>query len=211
MNRRSRALEAVRILAGEYPDAGCQLVYDGDPFRLLIATILSAQTTDEGVNRVTPELWKRFPTVRRLAEADQAEVESIVHPLGFFRNKARSIRAASQYLLESHRGRVPGTMRELVKVPGTGRKTANVVLGEVFGKPAIIVDTHVRRLSSRLDLTRKTDPDAIEKDLRRVIPSASRTDFSHRLGVHGRRVCTARRPGCGGCPLGGICPRRGLS
>lgn len=185
-------------LPGMYPDAGCMLEY-GDPGQLLVATILSAQTTDEAVNRVTPRLWTAFPSLRDLADAGQTEVETIVHPLGFFRNKARSIIGAAGHITAL--GRFPQTMDELLKVPGVGRKTANVVLGECFGAPAIIVDTHVKRLSGRLDLTDETDPDRIEMELRKHVPEPQQTSFSHQLGSHGRTLCKARSPLCPLCPF----------
>ncbi|MBN1435387.1 endonuclease III [Candidatus Fermentibacterales bacterium] len=210
MTRKQRLDAIMPILADEYPDARCLLDYGGDPFRLLIATILAAQTTDESVNRVTKTLWPRFPGPAALAAADRTELERIVHPLGFFRNKSRRISEASRHVLERHGGVVPDNMEDLLEIPGTGRKTANVVLGEAFGQPAIIVDTHVKRLSGRIDLSRRTDPDGIERDLMRLVPSADRTDFSHRLGFHGRRVCKARAPACRSCPIAGYCPRRGL-
>ena len=211
MTRRQRIQLLLPALQKEYPDARCLLDYDDDPFRLLIATILSAQTTDEGVNRVTPILWQHYPDAESLAAAELSELEAIVHPLGFFRSKSRSIRSAASYLLENHDGSVPATMNQLVLVPGTGRKTANVVLGEIFGKPAIIVDTHVRRLSGRLDLSRKKDPDRVEADLIRLIPASRRTAFSHQLGAHGRRVCHSRKPSCQSCAVLPICPRRGVA
>ncbi len=185
-------------LPGMYPDARCLLDYE-TPEQLLIATVLAAQTTDEAVNRVTPALWSSFPSLDRLARADEAAVQEIVHPLGFFRNKARSIVRAAGYItgLESF----PSTMEELLKVPGVGRKTANVVLGECFGVPAIIVDTHVKRLSGRLDLSDETDPDRIEADLVACVPPPARTAFSHQLGFHGRTLCKARSPLCPSCPF----------
>ncbi len=181
-----------------YPDARCLLDYK-TPEQLLIATILAAQTTDEAVNRVTPVLWSAFPSLDRLARADESAVQEIVHPLGFFRNKARSIVRAAAYVtgLKSF----PSTMDELLKVPGVGRKTANVVLGECFGVPAVIVDTHVKRLSGRLDLSDESDPARIEADLAAYLPPPVRTAFSHQLGFHGRTLCKARSPLCSSCPL----------
>lgn len=181
-----------------YPDAGCMLNFR-NPGQLLVATVLAAQTTDEAVNRVTPVLWDAFPSLEELADAGQTEVEAIVHPLGFFRNKARSIIGAARHLTSL--ARFPDTMEELLKVPGVGRKTANVVLGECFGVPAIIVDTHVKRLSGRLDLTDETDPDRIELDLKGHVPGPLQTSFSHQLGAHGRALCKARSPLCPLCPF----------
>jgi len=210
MRRAQRVEELLERLPELYPDAGCLLDYGGSPQRLLIATILSAQTTDAAVNSVTPELWRRWPDLRALAGADRGEVEEVVHPLGFFRSKARSIQRTAEAVVSRHGGRVPDTMEELVELPGVGRKTANVVLGEAFGRPAIIVDTHVKRLSGRLDLTRRKGPDRIEEDLRRLIPRERQTSFSHQLGFHGRDTCTARSPSCDRCPFLQMCPRRGL-
>jgi len=194
--------EVLGIILGKlpemYPDARCMLEFR-NPGQLLVATVLSAQTTDEAVNRVTPVLWQAYPTLRELAAAGQTEVERIVHPLGFFRNKARSIIGAARHLTALEH--FPSTMEELLKVPGVGRKTANVVLGECFHVPAIIVDTHVKRLSGRLDLTDETDPDRIELDLRKQIPENLQTSFSHQLGFHGRALCKARSPLCPLCPF----------
>ncbi|MFO7625654.1 MAG: endonuclease III [Candidatus Fermentibacteraceae bacterium] len=181
-----------------YPDAKCMLDFQ-DPGQLLVATVLAAQTTDEAVNKVMPVLWRAFPSLRELAVAGQTEVEKIVHPLGFFRNKARSIIGAARHLTGLEH--FPSTMEELLKVPGVGRKTANVVLGECFDMPAIIVDTHVKRLSGRLDLTDETDPDRIELDLKKHVPDHLQTSFSHQLGFHGRALCKARSPLCPLCPF----------
>jgi len=210
VRRRERLELLLDMLPKLYPDARCMLDYQGRPERLLVATILSAQTTDDAVNRVTPRLWDRWPDLASLAGADRAEVEDVVHPLGFFRSKARSIQRAAGTVLESYGGSVPDSMEELTRLPGVGRKTANVVLGEAFGRPAIIVDTHVKRLAGRLDLTRRTKPDRIEEDLRKLVPESAQTDFSHQLGFHGRSVCTARGPACDDCPLLQMCPRRGV-
>ncbi len=210
MRRDGRVEALLERLPALYPDAGCLLEYGGRPERLLVATILSAQTTDAAVNRVTPEIWRRWPDLRDLAEADSSEVEEVIHSLGFFRSKAESIRKAAATVLRRHQGRVPDRMEALLGLPGVGRKTANVVLGEAFGRPAMIVDTHVKRLSGRLDLTRHDRPDRIESVLSGLIPESRQTAFSHQLGFHGRRVCTSRSPGCRSCPLLDICPRRGV-
>jgi len=211
MRRRERLEVLLEMLPKLYPDARCLLDYQGRPERLLVATILSAQTTDDAVNRVTPKLWARWPDLASLAGADRAEVEEVVHPLGFFRSKARSIQRTADAVMKRFGGQIPDSMEDLVGLPGVGRKTANVVLGEAFGLPAIIVDTHVKRLAGRLDLTRRTKPDRIEEDLRKLVPESVQTGFSHQLGFHGRGVCTARSPACDDCPLLQICPRRGLS
>ncbi len=208
MRRAERKDVLLERLPSMYPDARCLLEHGGDPFRLLVATVLAARTTDEAVNRVIPELFREYPGPGELASADAGAVEEIVHPLGFFRAKTRSILGAAARVRDY--GGVPDTMEELVQVPGVGRKTANVVLAEAFGRPAVIVDTHVGRLSRRLDLTRKKAADDVELVLRELLPEESWTSFSHQLGFHGRRVCTSRRPGCGGCGLLDVCPRRGL-
>ncbi len=208
MNRKQRVAVLLERLPEMYPDARCLLDYDHDPGRLLISTILSARTTDSAVNRAAPILWDRVGDMRGLAEADIEVIEEIVHPLGFFRAKAKSIQNAARWLVE--RGSVPESMEELVSIPGVGRKTANVLIGEAFDRPAIIVDTHVGRLSGRLDLTRARDPERIEERLRELVPSDRQTGFSHQLGFHGRSVCMARKPSCGTCELSDICPRRGV-
>ena len=199
---------AARILAGLhalYPDATCALRH-GNAFQLLVATILSAQCTDEMVNQVTPALFRAYPNARALAEADPTALEALIRPTGFFRNKARSLLGLGQALVARHGGRVPDTMEELVELPGVGRKTANVVLGTWFGKPAIPVDTHVTRLSGRLELTEETDPVRIEQDLMLLFPPAEWTFSSHALIWHGRQVCKALRPQCPACGLRKDCP-----
>jgi len=204
----ARKRRAARILAGLhalYPDATCALRH-GNAFQLLVATILSAQCTDEMVNQVTPALFRAYPHARALAEADTAALEALIRPTGFFRNKARSLLGLGQALVARHGGRVPDTMEELVELPGVGRKTANVVLGTWFGKPAIPVDTHVTRLSGRLELTEETDPVGIEQDLMQLFPPAEWTFSSHALIWHGRQVCKALRPQCPACGLRKDCP-----
>lgn len=208
MKRAERAALLLERLPELYPDATCMLENWSTPYMLLISTILSARTTDAAVNGVTPALWEAFPTPESLAEADPELVEKIVHPLGFFRNKAASIMKAAGWV--NRRGSVPEEMDMLLEIPGVGRKTAGVVLAEAFGKPAIIVDTHVGRLSGRLDLSRSTDPVSIEFDLRRLLPARTWSSFSHQLGFHGRRVCISRKPACMECTLSDLCPRRGV-
>ena len=208
MNNRERIEILLLRLPLLYPDARCVLEYYGVPEKLLIATILSARTTDNAVNQVTPRLWSEVHDVPGLAAADRGLIEDIVHSLGFFRSKAKSIRNAAEWLLEN--GGLPDTINGLVRIPGVGRKTANVIIGEVFGKPAIIVDTHVGRLSGRLDLTRSKQPDKIEASLRKLVPDDRQTSFSHQLGFHGRQVCTSRNPSCDVCDFLNICPRRGV-
>ncbi len=193
-----------------YPDAACALHYHS-PFELLVATILSAQCTDERVNKVTPELFRKFPTIASLASADIAEIEKTIHSTGFYRNKAKSIKGAAQLILKKHAGHVPQTMDELLELPGVARKTANVVLGNAFGKcEGVVVDTHINRLSGRLGFTRHTDPVKIERDLMREFPPERWTMLAHLLIFHGRRVCVARRPRCGTCALWNDCPQLGV-
>lgn len=188
-----------------YPRARTELSFS-DPWQLLVAAILSAQCTDQQVNKVTPVLFSRYPTPQALAQADLADVEAIVKPTGFFRNKARAIVEVSKAIVERHGGKVPSDLEALVALPGVGRKTANVVRSNAFGLPAITVDTHVKRLSARLGLTRHTDPVKIEFDLMEIIPPERWSSFSHQLILHGRRVCTARKPRCGECLLRPHCP-----
>jgi endonuclease-3 len=195
----------MRRLAQEYPDAVCELDHQG-PFQLLVATILSAQTTDVRVNLVTPALFARYPTPRALAEADPAELEEIVRSTGFFRSKARSLIGMAQALVERFDGEVPGSMSDLTSLPGVGRKTANVVRSVGLDLPGLPVDTHVGRLSRRLGLTEEKDPVKVELELNRMIPAAERGRFSLRMILHGRRVCFARRPDCESCLLNDFCP-----
>ena len=198
--------EVTARLEREYPGATTELNWK-DPLELLVATILSAQTTDVRVNQFTQELFEKYRTAEDYAAVDPAELERDIRPTGFYRNKARSLQGMAGALLERHGGEVPRTMAELVALPGVGRKTANVVLGNAFGvDEGVVVDTHVRRVSSRLGLTEESDPEKIERDLLRVVPEGERTIFSHLLILHGRRVCKARKPECEGCVLNDICP-----
>jgi endonuclease-3 len=206
---RSRARRIVRRLAELYPDARCALDY-GNPLQLLVATILSAQCTDVRVNLVTPGLFARYPSTEAFARAEPKELETAIQSTGFFRNKARSIIACCRRLLAEHGGDIPSTMDALVLLPGVGRKTANVILGNAFAVPGITVDTHVGRLSRRLGLTKETDPDKVERDLMALIPKAEWTMFSHRMIYHGRQVCHARKPNCDGCALARLCPKVGV-
>ncbi len=210
MRRNERVTILLEMLPVLYPDARCLLNYEGKPERLLIATILSARTTDAAVNGVTPYLWETVKDIEGLSSANRELIENIVHPLGFFRSKTKSIQKAAAWLIE-HNEVVPGTIDELITIPGVGRKTANVIVGEVFHKPAIIVDTHVSRLVLRLDLTRKTEPSKIEADLKRILPKDRWTSFSHQLGFHGRKVCLSRKPKCSSCEFTGFCPKKGIS
>lgn len=198
--------ELITRLRADYPDAHCELNYQS-AHQLLVATILSAQCTDVRVNQVTPTLFERYPTIDAFAGAERAELEEIVRPTGFYRQKARYIQESSQKILLEYGGDVPATMAELLTLPGVARKTANVVLGEIYGiADGITVDTHVKRLSKLLGLTEATDPKKVEKDLMAVIPHESWIEISHLLVFHGRRVCFARRPNCAACPLNDICP-----
>lgn len=197
------------MLAARYPDARCELDHDG-AFQLLVATVLSAQTTDVRVNQVTPALFARWPDAAALAGADPAELEAVIRPTGFFRAKARSLRGLAHELVTRFDGAVPATMAELVTLPGVGRKTANVVLGNVFGVPGLPVDTHVLRLARRLELTAAQDPVAVEAELTALYPPRDQAMVSHRLIFHGRRTCHARRPACGACPVAGLCPAFGV-
>jgi endonuclease-3 len=198
--------EVVRRLKKAYPDAHTELDFT-TPWQLLVATILSAQSTDRTVNLVTPGLFARYPTPADLAVANPEEVETIIKSTGFFRNKTKSIIGAAKGVTDGHAGAVPSTMDELVGLPGVGRKTANVVLGNAFDKnEGIVVDTHVTRLSKRLGLTANTDAVKIEQDLMPAVPRRDWTIFSHLLIFHGRRVCFARKPNCAGCVLADICP-----
>jgi endonuclease III len=198
--------EIVRRLKKAYPDAKTELDFT-TPWQLLVATILSAQSTDRTVNVVTPNLFARFPTPAALADANPEEVETLIKSTGFFRNKTKSIIGAAKAITERFGGEVPSTMDDLVGLPGVGRKTANVVLGNAFQKnEGIVVDTHVTRLSRRLGLTANTDAVKIELDLVPVVPKRDWTAFSHLLIFHGRRICFARKPNCAGCVLADICP-----
>lgn len=198
-----------RLLARHYGEAECALRHR-NALELLVATILSAQCTDVRVNQVTPELFKRFPTAEALARADRKELERLIRPTGFFRNKARSIQGAARMLMEKHGGKVPDTMEELLELPGVARKTANVVLGTWFKRASgVVVDTHVRRIARLLGLTDEEDPKKIELRLMELLPEREWIGFSHRLIWHGRRVCIARRPKCDVCPLAPCCPSAG--
>ena len=204
--RRARRIN--RELALTYPDAHCELDFTS-PFELLIATVLSAQTTDVRVNMVTPTLFAKYPSPADLAAADRADVEAIIQSTGFFRAKTQSIIGLSQAIVDRFDGEVPGQMKDLVTLPGVGRKTANVVLGNAFGVPGITVDTHFGRLARRFGWTTHTDADKVEADVAALIPRREWTILSHRLIWHGRRCCHARRPACGACPLARLCPSYG--
>jgi endonuclease-3 len=204
------ARQIARALARQYPDARCALRYT-TALELMIATILSAQCTDVRVNLVTPALFARYRQALDYAHADPKELEALIASTGFFRNKARNIIACCRQLVERHGGEVPNTLEELVLLPGVGRKTANVILGNAFDTPGIAVDTHVGRLSRRLGLTQHTDPVKVECDLMDQLPKKEWTRFSHRMIFHGRQVCAARHPDCASCRLEKICPKVGVS
>lgn len=202
--------ELTSVLRKAYPDAGCSLDHK-DPFQLLIATILSAQCTDERVNRVTPELFKKYPGPAEMAGARVSDLEKLVRSTGFYKNKALSLKEASRALAANFGGKVPRTMEELLTLRGVARKTANVVLGSAFGVAAgVVVDTHVKRLAFRLGLTGETDPVKIEQDLMKALPKKDWIWFAHALVLHGRAVCGARKPLCEKCPAAGLCPRNGV-
>jgi endonuclease-3 len=202
----AHALETLARLKREYPDAHCELDFE-TPLQLLVATILSAQCTDKRVNMVTPELFRTFPTARDLALAETERLEDLIRSTGFFRNKTKSLLGMSAAIVERHGGEVPRTMEELVKLPGVGRKTANVVLGNAFAtNEGVVVDTHVGRLAIRLGLTNDTDPVKVEQTLMRLFPRENWALLSHLLIFHGRRVCISRAPKCGECVLNDICP-----
>ena len=202
---KGRARLANERLKLEYPDAVCELDHR-NPYELLAATILSAQSTDARVNMVTPALFDRYPTAEDLAQADPEELEELIRSTGFFRSKAKSLMGMARGLVERHGGEVPGAMADLVELPGVGRKTANVVRSVALGLPGLPVDTHVLRLSQRLALTTETDPVKVEMELNPMVPTAERGDFSLRLILHGRRVCFARKPDCPNCVLSDFCP-----
>jgi endonuclease III len=204
--RRARRIN--RELALAYPDAHCELDFTS-PFELLVATVLSAQTTDVRVNIITPTLFAKYPTARDLAAADREDVETIIQSTGFFRAKTRAIMGLSQAIVERFDGEVPGRLKDLVTLPGVGRKTANVVLGNAFGVPGITVDTHFSRLARRFGWTTNTDAEKVENDVAALIPKREWTILSHRLIWHGRRCCHSRRPACGACALARLRPSYG--
>lgn len=206
--KRSGELHVGKILSflkDEYPDSRCHLNFS-TPLELLVGSILSAQCTDERVNKVTEKLFRKYRDAEDFSSADIEELEQDIRSTGFFRNKAKSIKKSSNFIVEHYDGKVPDTVDELVKLPGVGRKTANVITGNYYAKPAIIVDTHIRRLSNRLGLSDSSDPVKIENELRAILPEDEWTFFSNALGDHGRTVCKSRTPLCHRCDLSGICP-----
>ncbi len=200
----------IEILKKSYPEAECSLTFR-NPFELMIATILSAQCTDARVNKVTPSLFTQFPDAQEMANASQQEIEAIIQSTGFYRNKAKNIREACKILTKEYGGKIPDTIEALVKLPGVGRKTANVILGNAFHKPAgVVVDTHVKRITFRLGLTHQKTPEKVEQDLNLKIPEKYWVLLPHWLIHHGRKICLARKPNCSECPLTGLCNKNGL-
>lgn len=204
MAKKEKVKRIKEYLDQTYGDAPCTLDYD-DPFQLLVATVLAAQCTDARVNMVTPALFKKYTTVEAFAKAELSDVEDLIRSTGFFRNKAKNIVACANVLLERHGGQVPDTMEELIALPGVGRKIANLLLGDVFGKPCIVVDTHCKRITNLLGLTKNTDPTKIEMDLRKIIPPEYGALFCHQIVEHGRAICIARRPKCSECGMNTVC------
>ena len=204
-----RARKILALLKKTHPNAKCALNHR-TPLQLLVATILSAQCTDVRVNKVTPELFKKYPSAASLARAPLPRLEKLVRSTGFYRQKAKSIQRTAGELVSRFKGQVPRRLEELVTLPGVWRKTANVILGNCYETPGIVVDTHVKRLAFRMGLTKESDPDKVERDLMRQLPPKEWTGFSHRMIFHGRRICGALRPACAECTALKLCPRRGL-
>ena len=205
MTDKERSVEIVKRLRETYPDARCSLDF-GNVFQLLVATILSAQCTDERVNIVTKDLFKKYTTIESVANASLEEMEQDIKSTGFYRNKAKNIVACAQKILSDFGGLVPNNMDDLLTLPGVGRKTANLVLGDVYGIPGIVVDTHVKRISNKLGLTKNSDPEKIEFDLRDILPEENWIEWNHLIVFHGRAICKAKSPMCAICPLADLCP-----
>ncbi len=204
-NKKKRVLDIIHILVEEYPDAKCTLDWE-TPYQLLVASILAAQCTDERVNQVTPNLFRKYKSVHDFASADMHELEEDIKSTGFFRNKAKAIIASANEILSEYSGIIPDNIEQLVKLTGVGRKTANLIVGVAYGKPAIIVDTHMKRVSERLGLTEKKEPDKIESDLWEIVPLEDATKFNHLIVAHGRAVCKASKPLCNICRIIDYCP-----
>ena len=204
MTKKQRALLAIQSLKEEYPNAICSLTYS-DPLQLLIATRLSAQCTDARVNMVTPSLFERFPSLDAFCEASVEEIEELIHSCGLYKTKARDILAMCRMLKSDFNSTVPDTIEELIKLPGVGRKTANLVVGDIYDKPAVVTDTHCIRICGRLGLSEGKDPRKVETQLRKILPPDESNDFCHRLVLHGRAVCTARNPDCENCCMHSFC------
>ncbi len=207
-NVKIRAIKILDVLINEYPNAGCHLEYS-DPFQLLISTLLAAQCTDERVNNVMVPLYQKYKTPSDFLKLKPEELENELRSINFYRNKTKSVLSCCRALVEKYNGEVPKTMNELTELAGVGRKTANVVLGNCFGMPAIMTDTHLIRVSTRLGLTENETPEKIEMDLKEIIPDNSQVKFSHVIGQHGRTICKARKPLCEECPVSKLCPSRG--
>lgn len=207
MTQKEIALSAVQALKTEYPDALCSLDAD-NPLQLLIATRLSAQCTDARVNLVTPELFAKYPSTEDFAAADVSDIEQIIHSCGFFRQKAKDIIGLSQMILSDFNGKVPDNIDDLTKLPGVGRKTANLIVGDIYGKPAVVADTHLIRISNRLGLVDTKDPYKVEIKLKKLLPPDESNDFCHRAVLHGRAVCDARKPKCESCVMSDFCRKR---
>lgn len=204
MTKKQRALEICEILKQVFPEAPCQLNAE-TPFQLLVATRLSAQCTDARVNLVTPALFEKYPTENQLAEAELTDVEDIIHSCGFYHGKARDLIGMAKMVRDVYNGTLPDTIEELTKLPGVGRKTANLIVGDVYKKPAVVADTHVIRITNLLGLTDSKDPQKVEMQLRKILPPEESNDFCHRIVLHGRQTCIARRPKCQECALNEIC------
>ncbi len=207
MTKKERTLAACQLLKTQYPDALCSLEYR-KPYELMIAARLSAQCTDARVNIVTKTLFRQFPTLASFADAELAELEEAIKPCGFYKTKAKSIKEAAQRLIAVYGGEIPQTLDELLTLPGIGRKTANLLLGDLYGKPAVVTDTHFIRITGRLGLTKHTEPQKVESDLRKLLPPEESSDFCHRIVLFGREFCKARKPDCAACPLREICPSK---
>ena len=209
MTKKELALRSVEALKEEYPDAICSLEYR-DPLQLLIATRLSAQCTDARVNQVTPALFARFPTLEAFCEGTEEEIGELIRSCGFYNSKSKDILAACRMIRDEFDGKVPDTIEDLTRLPGVGRKTANLVVGDIYGKPAVVTDTHCIRIAGRIGLTKNTVPVKVEDDLRAVLPPEESNDFCHRLVLHGRAVCTARKAYCEKCCLADFCKKAGI-
>lgn len=209
MTKKQIAVKAVKILKERYPDAICSLEYK-DPFQLLVAVRLSAQCTDARVNMVTPSLFAAFPTAKAMADADIADIEKHIKSCGLYKTKAKDLKGIGEMLTEKYGGIVPDTIEELIKLPGVGRKTANLVCGDIYGKSAVVTDTHFIRITNRLGLVKTTVPVKVEQEMRALLPSDESNDFCHRIVLFGRDTCTARAPKCDECVLKGICKKQGI-
>lgn len=204
MTKKERAMKICELLKTDYPEAICQLNAE-TPFQLIVATRLSAQCTDARVNLVTPDLFKKYPSENELAEADITDVEKLIHSCGFYRAKAKDLVGMAKAVRDIYDGILPDTIEELTKLPGVGRKTANLIVGDVYNKPAVVADTHVIRITNLLGLTDSKDPKVVELQLKKILPPSESNDFCHRIVLHGRAVCIARRPKCDKCSLKEVC------